>query len=253
MINDYLKPGAEPFVHSGINYVQFFQLLASRLQPSSYFEIGTNEGRSLAAFPCDALCVDPEFKIAASPLKQRRRSFFLQMTSDDFFAQHRVRDFFPDGPDICFIDGMHRSEFVLRDFINTETACRTNSLIFLHDCLPLNERMALRVVRNDAAEDPATREWWTGDVWRILTIFKQFRPDLRVLYLDCKPTGLVGVSNLDPGSRVLRSSYHQAVDQAMSLSLGSFGLKQLWNLYPTLDTAKLTQHPEDVTALFNIR
>jgi hypothetical protein len=251
MIREYLKP-VDALVHNGVQYLDFLSLLGATLQPSCYLEIGTCEGRSVARFQCDVLCIDPKFVIELSPLRDRKRAFFFQMGSDEFFKAHRVRDFFPGGPDICFLDGMHRFEYLLRDFINVEATCHRNSIILMHDCLPSNERMAERVNRLDESEDISTRSAWTGDVWRILTVLKRHRPDLRVMQLDCGPTGLIAVTNPDPHSTVLSGDYNKMVDEAMNLSLSSLGLSQLWKLFPTIDTSRLAAHPEDVTAIFNI-
>jgi hypothetical protein len=252
MMVEYMKSEFGNLVHSGLQYLEFFELLGERLNPAAYFEIGTSEGYSLARVKCDALCVDPHFAIGAAPPLNRNRTMFFQMTSDDFFKSHAIRDMFPLGPDLCFLDGMHRFEYLLRDFINTEAACRPNSIILMHDCLPLNHRMAERTMRGDDTEDESTRYAWTGDVWRILPTLKQHRPDLRIMLLDCGPTGLVACTNLDPTSKVLSGNYDKIVDQGMNLSLNTLGLDKLWRIFPTIDTRRLAEHPEDITAIFNI-
>jgi hypothetical protein len=252
MFHACLRQNSSYLGHTGLQYLDFMKILAENLAPRSYFEIGTSRGDSTSAFPCDVLCVDPNFIIETSPLGRRRRSFFIQMPSDEFFRTHKIRDFFPDGPDICFLDGLHRFEFLLRDLINTEAACRPNSVILIHDCLPTNERMAERTMRTDEAESESTRTFWTGDVWRILPTLKKYRPDLRVLQLDCDPTGLVVCTNLDPDSRTLAQNYNQIVDEMMDLQLQCLGLEQLWNLFPMVDSKYLASHPEDFTAVFNI-
>jgi hypothetical protein len=252
MMLEYMKTDFDGLVHSGLQYLTFFKLLGSELRPSSYFEIGTSGGGSLAMFDCDAVCVDPQFRITDAPPLNRKRTLFYQMTSDDFFRTYSVRQAFPSGPDICFLDGLHRFEFLLRDFINTEAACRRNSIILMHDCLPTNERMAERTMRVDETEDAATRSAWTGDVWRILPVLKQYRPDLRVMLLDCNPTGVVACTSLDPISKVLTQNYDKIVDDAMNLSLSALGLDQLWRMFPTINTQRVAQKPEDLTAIFNI-
>jgi len=50
--------------------------------------------------------------------------------------------------------------------------------------------------------------WWTGDVWKVLPVLKQYRKDLSITLLDCAPTGLVLVSNLNPESTVLADAYN---------------------------------------------
>jgi len=252
MMSKYVKTDISTLEHTGLQYLQFFEMLGSHLYPSSYFEIGTSGGNSLAAFKCDALCVDPRFRIETAPPLNRERTLFFQMTSDNFFKKYSIKDSFPAGPDICFLDGLHKFEFLLRDFINTEAACRPNSIILMHDCLPVNERMAERTMRTDETEPESTRSAWTGDVWRMLPTLKQHRPDLRIVLLDCGPTGLVACTRLDPTSKVLIRNYDRIVDETMNLSLNTLGLDQLWRIFPTIDTRLLAQHPDDLSAIFNI-
>ena len=173
------------------------------------------------------------------------------MSSDEFFAEYDVRVFFPRGVDIAFLDGMHRFEYLLRDFMNTERCCHDRSLILLHDCLPVNLRMAERKWLTDPAEQESTRSWWAGDVWRLLPILKKYRPDLRMRFLDCPPTGLVAVTNLDPRSAVLRRSYYTILDEFSCLDLSSYGLDQLWSLFPTLNSRDIIAE-EVLTFVFSV-
>ena len=83
--------------HLGIDYLTFMSYMAKALHPSSYFEIGTNTGSSLKLFSCDAACVDPNFQINDDILMHRKKTFFFQMTSDEFFAGDRSFNFFPKG------------------------------------------------------------------------------------------------------------------------------------------------------------
>jgi hypothetical protein len=234
-----------------VDYLDFLGALATSLAPRSYFEIGTETGPSLARFTCDALCVDPAFRLAGNVTGQRKRSLFFQMTADQFFAEYDLRLFYPRGVDIAFLDGMHRFEYLLRDFMNTERCCHDGSLILIHDCLPVNLRMADRRRLTDDTEDESTRFWWAGDVWRLVPILKKYRPDLRVLFLDCPPTGLVAVTDLNPRSEVLRHAYYAILDEFSRLELSSYGLDQLWSLFPTLNSREVMA--EDVmTSVFSL-
>ncbi len=239
--------------HAGLYYLDFMALLNRELQPRSYFEIGTATGLSLDCFTCDAVCVDPNFQVAAHVWQARRRTLMFQSASDDFFAQEDLRAFFPAGPDIAFLDGMHRAEYLLRDVINTERSAHRRSLVLLHDCLPLNARMAERVPRLGDESEGSYRNAWTGDVWRVLFALRDWRPDLRVQYLDCPPTGLVAISNLDPSSAVLRDGYEAVVDAMMALDLDQERLQALWSMYPVLDTAALAAVPSAISAVLNCR
>ena len=246
--------GEKTFFHNGIMYLDWLSLCDRHLAPRSYFEIGTHSGESLNRFSCDAVCVDPEFLIKQHAWKSRRRTFLYQMSSDDFFADIDLRTHFPAGPDIGFLDGMHWSEYLLRDFIAFERKAHSRTLVFLHDCLPLNVRMTDRVARaGDEVEEGPLHTFWTGDVWRVLFALKNYRPDLQVAYLDCPHTGLVAISGLDPTSTVLGRNYDKAVREMMALELDGPRMRELWNLYPMIDTARLAASPADVSAVLNCR
>jgi hypothetical protein len=237
--------------HRGVDYLNFLGVLSHSLAPKSYFEIGTETGSSVVRFDCDAVCVDPSFRLTRNPIGQRKRTLFFQMGSDQFFAKYNLRLFFPDGVDVAFLDGMHRFEYLLRDFINTERHCHRRSLILLHDCLPVNSRMAERQWVDDSAEDESTRSWWTGDVWRLLPVLKKYRTDLRVLFLDCPPTGLVGITRVNPDSTVLDDAYYAILDEFSDLDLDCYGLDQLWSLFPTLNSRDLIAR-DMISSIFSV-
>jgi len=246
------KAGCE-LVHRGVWYTDFFWHFDKILRPLVYFEIGTNAGHSLRCFSCDAVCVDPHFVLETDVLQARKRALFYQGTSDAFFADGDLSRMFPDGIDVAFLDGLHHAETLLRDFINTEKHCREGSVIFVHDCLPLNERMAERERRWDETEDEETRDYWTGDVWKILIALKERRPDLKIIYLNCGPSGLVACLNPDRGSTVLQENYHQIVDRLAGLELASVGFKSLWTMFPMFNSRSLIEDPSNMKTVFGDR
>jgi hypothetical protein len=241
------------FAHRGVPYLDFLAVINRQLLPKSYFEIGTNTGDSLRVFSCDAVCVDPEFKIQSDIYANRRRTFMFQSTSDDFFAHEDLRHYLPAGPDVVFLDGLHRAEFLLRDFMNTERTSHPRTLILLHDCLPTNTRMAERIPRSGGEEEGSLRDAWTGDVWRFLFALRLCRSDLQVIYLDCPPTGLVAISNVNPRSTKLFDCYGQLIKAMRSISLTEDTHRDLWSMHPFLDTSALERQPEDITAYLNCR
>lgn len=243
---------AAPLQLHGVWYLDFLKLLDTHLAPQSYLEIGTHQGESLSRITCDAIAIDTEFSLKDNLLGKRRRTFLFQMTSDAFFREHDVRSFFPHGVDLAFLDGMHRIEYLLRDFINAEAAAHRRSIVLMHDCLPLNGRMARRSFVQGGAEEGDIAHAWTGDVWKILPILKQYRPDLRVLLLDCPPTGLVAVTRLDPESTVLDRNYHQILDAFTPMSIEAFGLTQLWTEFPLVDSRDLFVNPDDLTGVLSV-
>jgi hypothetical protein len=236
------KIPTENFVHTGVDYLTFLGHVDTQIRPTSYFEIGTRTGDSLFKFTCDAACVDPAFQLTTGNLGKRKRTLFFQCTSDEFFANYDLKGIFPQGVDVAFLDGLHRFEFLLRDFMNVERYSGRRSIVFMHDCLPYKPEMAVREELHGVE--------WTGDVWKTLVAIKEFRPDLHILSFDCPPTGLVAIMNLDPRSDVLQYRYHEIVDKVGSLDIEAIGIENLQSLVPLIDTKLLLETPADFTRLF---
>jgi hypothetical protein len=89
--------------------------------------------------------------------------------------------------DVAFLDGMHLFEYLLRDFIHTERVCDRNSVILLDDCLPVNIEMTDGERRPDLRKDAELASWWTGDVWKVVEILRELRPDLRIVSTCSSP------------------------------------------------------------------
>jgi hypothetical protein len=116
------------------------------------------------------------------------------MESDAFFASgEAAARIGPGGFDLAFVDGLHRFEQALRDFVHLEAFAAPGALIAIHDTLPL-----------DAATSARTRTttFYTGDVWKVVLALRETRPDLRIRTLATAPSGLTLVGRLRPGRRV---------------------------------------------------
>ncbi|UQX10576.1 class I SAM-dependent methyltransferase [Candidatus Mycobacterium methanotrophicum] len=236
----------------GVPYDDFLTALHTHLTPRTYLEVGTETGTSLALAGCDAIAVDPQFQLAVTATGNRRRTFFFQMPSDTFFATENVRQLLGRPVDMVFLDGMHRFEFLLRDLIGTEAACHPRSLILLHDCVPLNPRMALRQWLPGESFEKDTAGMWTGDVWKLLPILKKYRPDLRLHVLDCPPTGLVAVTRVDPASHVLADRYYDIIDEHAATAMDENRLRSLWEELQLTDSGPLCEEPDRLTELFSL-
>lgn len=178
----------------GEDYFAVLGRIHRHLQPATYLEIGVAGGESLArALPqTQVIGVDPAPQLP-HPLPPQQRLFTC--SSDDFFAQHDVRGLFGGhGVGLAFIDGMHRFEYALRDFINIERCCAPGAVILLHDCYPLDARTAQRERQTG---------FWSGDIWRLVLLLREQRPELVVRTIAAPPTGLGVVFNLQPDSRLL--------------------------------------------------
>jgi hypothetical protein len=173
---------------------------------------------------CPTVAVDPSLdKLRPGFLGNKEVCALFQMPSDRFFARHDPKAILGGPVEMAFLDGMHHCEYLLRDFANTERHCRRNSVVFLHDCVPVEAAIAARVHSGQAVEQHRN-DWWLGDVWRTLLALKRRRPDLQITVLDAAPSGLACITNLDPGSSVLFEDYTRIVADMLSWSLEEIGL-----------------------------
>lgn len=198
------RPPQRYFSNEGVGYGQFMVTAMEAFPVSRYAEIGTSRGRSLGPVSASSVAIDPKFRISTNVIGKKEACLFFQMTSDRFFERYDLKTLLGGPIDLAFLDGMHLFEYLLRDFLNMEKHCSPGSLIFMHDCMPRSFEMTAR------QQCPGA---WTGDVWKVVPILRQYRPDLAVHLLDCRPTGLVMVTKLDPASRILENKYDEIVAQ----------------------------------------
>lgn len=177
-------------------YLNFLTQVHERLQPRNYLEVGIRNGGSLALSRCRSVAIDPAYSITAelnAPVSLFRTS------SDEYFA--REDPLLPTGGrpfDLAFIDGLHLFEFALRDLINAERHASSRSMIIFDDVLPRTIDEAARVRHTTA---------WTGDVYSILGVIAKYRPELSVITIGTRPTGLLMITGLDPANTVLSDHY----------------------------------------------
>jgi hypothetical protein len=190
---------SDPFVsHPEPNMTrhELLQGLHEKIRPRTYLEIGIRTGRSMVLSRCRSIGVDPYFKID-NPIHCDVQ--LIKATSDDFFARDQPLAHFEGAPvDLAFIDGMHLSDFALRDFINIEPFMADTGVVVLDDVLPRNGL--------EAARDRKT-EPWTGDVYKVVEILRRRRPDLVVLLVNTAPTGTAVVIGVDQASIILKDAY----------------------------------------------
>ncbi len=206
--------------HAGEHYRNVLARFHAYMRPKTYLEIGTENGLTLELSTCATIAIDPKFQLhSGSVIGDKPSCHLFQMPSDEFFSSHQPEAIFGRPVDLAFLDGMHRCEFLLRDFINTERSCKPNSIIVLHDCLPLEEGMTSRVQGEGVASIPERKPWWTGDVWRTALALKRTRPHLKITAYNAPLTGLVVVTRLDPKSTVIKDTYHEIVQAMMTWTL----------------------------------
>lgn len=208
----------------GLDYRDFLDALHQQLRFDWYLEIGSQTGMSLAKSRSPSVAVDPVFKIRYDVAGNKAQLHLFQETSDDFFKLGRLKTL-KIKPNFSFLDGMHLFEYLLRDFMNAEAAGTPTSVIALHDCCPLDHGMTTRDLDN------LPRGPWTGDVWKLVPILQEYRPDLKLQIFDCAPTGLVVLSGLDPKNTVLRKNYDRILSTYQKLTLQDFGADRFYSSF----------------------
>lgn len=234
-------PPRNPFRRArGVDYVEYLAALHNRYLFEWYLEIGCRNGRSFAPVRGKTIAVDPFFKVRHNVIGPKPALHVFQQTSDDFFAsgflaRNDIRLSF------SFLDGMHLFEYLLRDFFNVERASDPRGAIAIHDCCPFSHAMTIR----DHTLIPP-RSAWTGDVWKLIPILQEYRPELKISALDCHPTGLVLVSNLQPGNDILPQHYDEIVARYMDVTLESWGVQRFNDSFAFVKSALITSRSKTV-------
>jgi Methyltransferase domain len=200
LVANILMPG-EP-------YYDMLQRFHQCLRPRSYLEIGVDQGASikLANPPTIAVGIDPQPRMKEAP-KAVCKIFPLR--SSEYFARRDVRrDLESDVIDLAFIDGLHTFDQVLRDFINIEKFADERTIILVHDCIAVDSL---------TAERERKTAFWTGDVWKLIPILRELRPDLTVFTVAAPPSGLGVVTGLDPRSTILAAKFDEIVARYVSI------------------------------------
>ena len=181
---------------SGLRHFDFLSVLHERLSPATYLQIGVRDGTSLALSRCRSVGVDPAYNVTA---ELDGDISLIRTISDEFFSRPEPLAPFGGRPvDLAVIDGLHLFEFALRDFVNVERHATPSSVVIFGAAFP---RTA------DEAARKRHTESWTGDVYKLLAVLHQHRPDLTCLRVGTEPTGLLLVVGLDPMSTVLSDAY----------------------------------------------
>jgi hypothetical protein len=246
---------SELIKHEGLYSQAFIGHLSRALATRNYLEVGTSTGDSLAAVDCPAMAIDPKFMINRNVIGAKPACHFFQTTSDAFFAACDPKAYFGGTVDLAFLDGLHLFEYLLRDFINVERHCDPESIILLHDCLPPTYEMACRNIKGTEGNEFGARGhpdylgYWTGDVWKVAEILREFRPELRVLYVNSPPTGLVLCTSLDPTSTVLKDRYEEITGTYSRDEFNQTRLEQFYSSIQLTSTDALTSRADLITRL----
>jgi hypothetical protein len=209
---------------AGQQYTRFLDQLHSERLFNWYMEVGCRTGRTFAAVRSKTIAVDPFFLTENNIIYSKPALHVFQTKSDDFFESGFLKKL---GVKLSFsfLDGMHLFEYLLRDLMNTEANSAGDGVIALHDCCPASNEMTTRDLDN------LPKRAWTGDVWKLIPILQEYRPKLKITVLDCKPTGLVLISGLEPKNTVLAKNYDAILAKYMDVTLENFGPEKFYSSF----------------------
>ena len=225
------------------DYYSVLHAVHSKYRPATYLEIGVAQGRSLALVgkQTRAIGIDPDTAEQGRMmyLSPENRPLLFRTTSDDFFDRADLPALMEANTiEMAFLDGLHLFEQTLRDFINVERFSSPETMIFVHDGLPVNRLVAERNRKT---------AFWVGDVWKIIPCLKKVRPDLEIITFPVQPSGLTLIRGLDPKSRVLERQFDVITSHFKELEL-----PESWDERNRLLNIT-SQSPEQVLGLSELR
>ncbi len=158
---------------------EFLAELHRLLAPRTYVETGVNFGQSMTISRTASIGIDPDFDVRH---EIQANVQLARTTSDEFFTRKDPLAHLPYKViDLGFIDGMHLSEYALRDYLAIERFTHPASVIVFDDMLPRSIDEAARYRHTTA---------WTGDVYKAAQALRDYCPELLVFDVDTKPTGV---------------------------------------------------------------
>jgi hypothetical protein len=152
----------------------------------NYLEIGVNDAeciRKIKAIHKDGVDPSPGDEVGGGNFPEIN----YPITSDAFFNFIKGHDI---KYDIIFIDGLHHSDQVDKDIVNSLNHLSPNGIIVMHDCNPPEYEIQLV---------PRVTGIWNGDVWKSLVKLRCTNPNLEINVVDAD----WGVGVLKIGSQEL--------------------------------------------------
>lgn len=139
---------------------------------NKYLEIGVETGYTFNN-------VHFKDKIGVDPAPIFKSDSVIIKTSDEYFDN--CDNLF----DIVFIDGMHQTEYVLKDFNNSIRKLNTNGIILIDDIIPIHYDEQLKIPLKNTYQNNILKTLvpWTGDVWKIIYhILLKYRNNIEFEY-----------------------------------------------------------------------
>lgn len=135
--------------------------LISKFNYDKYLEIGVYKPER------NFNSINISYKVGVDPEPNAKARFCC--TSDEFFKTNT------NSFDIIFIDGLHYSDQVYKDFENSLRFINPNGTIMFHDCNPsqrIHQEIPKKVVH------------WNGDCWKAWVKIRNEYPDLESFVID---------------------------------------------------------------------
>jgi hypothetical protein len=181
-LDDYFKNTAELSTLENLKHPRRTHIInhfISLTDAQNYLEIGVRDPKkNFDRIQCDTkFSVDPGIEFKDNPVD-------FNMTSDTFFEQLKSDELHLDPQlkfDVIYIDGLHVSDQVERDILNSLEFLNENGVLILHDCNPPSEFHQRE--QYDFENSPA-RSFWNGTTWK--AFYKaRHHSDLFSICFDC--------------------------------------------------------------------
>lgn len=166
-------------------------ILIEKINGNNYLEIGVCSGENFNNIKCKhKVSVDPNVNSPAT----------IHLTSDEFFKTNK------ENFDVIFIDGLHHSQQVYRDIINSLNVLSPNGYIVCHDINPEKEEHQII---------PFTSGVWNGDCWKAFVSLRQERNDLGMY-----------VVNTDYGCGIIQKGTQESLKINEELNWNNFNINR---------------------------
>lgn len=211
----WTMPGPGP-----VDWLSLVGRLHALLAPRTYLEFGDGSGRALGLARGRAVALAERFALPPDFMGDKTFCALVQMSADRFFAGQEPERLLDSAPDLVVFEEAHRFELALRTLMHLEPRCDGRTLVLIHNVLPPDAHVGRRTEADQALRDASDHpDWWAGDVWKLVAILQQVRPDLRLVGFPAAPAGLLAISGLDPSSTVLQERYLDLVEHWREASL----------------------------------
>ena len=180
----------------------------NRINPKLFIAIGDHAKYvQCVPQPILGLGIDvwPSMNLKSLPANQ----LVYPVSSDYFFhSPYMIQHIHPD---IVLISGFYKFEQVLRDVMFSEKLCKKESIIMFTNTVPLADGDVER-------DDLVASNHHTGDVFKIIPIFRKYRPSVKISTLTDVDKGITILENLDESDHTLQHEMLQAAGDVFDLT-----------------------------------